>query len=72
MTSLDDYTDSELGRMFRAAIRAEASARRETVTVLDAFCEFLNFAGLGWIAVGVKASAWAWDRVKTIWRSIFR
>lgn len=71
MGSLDDYTDEELGRMLRAAARSEHFAQKEAVSNIDAFCSFLDAVGLGFIANIIKVSAWAWQKVRQIWRSIF-
>lgn len=71
MGSLDDYTDEELGRMFRALAHSQDFARKEAVGNLDAFCSFLDAVGLGFIASIIKVSAWAWQKVRQIWRSIF-
>jgi hypothetical protein len=70
-SGLDGYTDEELGRMLRAASRSNQSAQHEVHTNLDAFCAFLDSVGLGLIANAIKISAWAWERVKGIWRRIF-
>ncbi len=71
MGSLDDYTDEELGRMFKALAKSEHFARKEAVGNLEAFCAFLSAVGLGFIANIIKVSAWAWEKVKQIWLKLF-
>ena len=72
MPRLDDFTDEELGQMLRAANRSLAYHERGRVTALDSFCSWLGVVGLGWVAAAIQTARWAWDRVKSIWRSIFR
>jgi hypothetical protein len=72
MPNLDSYTDEELGQMLRAANRSMAYDNHTRFTALDSFCDWLGVVGLGWIAATVKTVAWAWERVRGIWRSIFR
>jgi hypothetical protein len=71
MYSLDDYDDAEIAQMVRAAYRAGLAVHRERVGMLDAFCEWLNVAGLGFVAATLKTSVWAWDKVRNIWNRIF-
>ena len=66
-----DFTDEELGRMFREARQSQHFAKQEAVSTLEAFCSFLDSVGLGLLANAIKITAWAWDRVKQIWQSIF-
>ncbi|MBI1923970.1 hypothetical protein HYR99_06940 [Candidatus Poribacteria bacterium] len=69
--SIDDYTDEELGRMMLEASRAKVFADKEIVGNFEAFCTFLDAVGLGFIANAIKLGAWARERIKNIWRSIF-
>lgn len=71
MSALDDYSDEELGRLLREYGNSMSARERERVSTLDAFCSWLEVVGLGLIAVAIKTSLWAWDRVRSIWRSIF-
>jgi hypothetical protein len=71
MYQLNDYSDAEIGRMVRAAVRAGVAAQREHITLLDAFCEWLSVVGLGVIAATLKTSVWAWEKVRGMWRRLF-
>jgi hypothetical protein len=71
MPSFDDYSDEELGRMLRQFLSETGHANIERHTTRQSFCIWLRVAGLGRIADLIDAAAWVWDRIKSIWRSIF-
>ena len=71
MSSLDNYTDEELGRMLRHAAEEAGYEAREKVTTMEAFCSWLELIGLSPIAHAIKIGIWAWSRVKSFWKSIF-
>jgi hypothetical protein len=71
LPSLEDYSDAELKRMLKQAAKEQQYGDRESVSALDAFCSFLNMAGLAFIADAIKVAHWAWDRIIRIWHSIF-
>ena len=68
---LNDLSDEELGRMIRRAKGSYDSMRSAQGRGLEGFCDFLEAVGLGQIAAAIRFSAYAYERIKSIWRRIF-
>lgn len=71
MNPLDNYTDEELGRMFRQAARGREAEALESIRSQNSLVIFLEGIGLYKIAALVKAAIEAWRRVKEIFDIIF-
>jgi hypothetical protein len=48
-----------------------AQRQREEIRAFDAFCEWLNYAGFGWVVLGLRVGNAVWRGVRRLWRSIF-
>lgn len=71
MAYLDNYTDAELGRMFRAAAEGSGFSQEEPTSTLEVVCTWLDVFGLGVVSASIKTTVWAWRRLKTFWRRRF-
>ena len=71
MTSIDDFSDEEIGRMIKQAARDRGWVTVERISSRQAFCSFLRGVGLGRIADAIEVALYAWQRVQSIWKSIF-
>lgn len=71
MSSYDNYSDEELGRMLKQAYRTMEYYEREEVSNFSAFCSWLELVGLGFISNALKLAVWTFERIKAIWRRIF-
>lgn len=77
MALLDNYTDEELGRIFRAAAEEsgyqnDEATTEQAISTLEIVCTWLDAFGLGVVSASIKTAVWAWHRLKTFWRRRFR
>ncbi|WP_067498681.1 hypothetical protein [Actinoplanes sp. TFC3] len=66
------YMSEEEYRYLVARLRRDLEYyRREDIRAFDAFCEWLNYIGFGWLTVGLRIGNSVWRGVRGLWRRMF-
>ena len=72
MASIDDYTDTELGQMVRAAARGREEEAAAALVGRSSFAKFLEDVGLTFLAELIRNMATAvWTGIENFCRRLF-
>lgn len=71
MSSIDDFTDEELGQIVREATMGRRAEGRASLKNRNAFFSFLNIVGLGWVVESFKLVTWGWEKLRGLFHKIF-
>jgi hypothetical protein len=71
MSDISKYSNEDLVRIIKEAVKANGASNRVNVATKDAVKAFFRMIGLGFIADAIDVAQYAYERIRNILGNIF-